>query len=184
MNKVTIYLAAFGCTLAVPLVGYIALGIVPALIFLVGFMAGLVLWTFARNDVPFERIKVIYWVTFALFILHRIEEKFMGFFEALSKITDVPTPEITSWPVIVMVVLSVGVWLGAPYLMKKGNPLGYYFAWTFLACAGISELAHFIFPFLIGTGYNYFPGMISVLFLAPAAWYGIWLLWSSNLTNK
>jgi hypothetical protein len=38
---------------------------------------------------------------------------------------------------------------------------------------GITELAHFIFPVLVNEPYGYFPGMASVLVLAPRTWWGI-----------
>lgn len=44
-----------------------------------------------------------------------------------------------------------------PILMKRGYQFGQYLAWTFFAAMGITELAHFIFPFFTGEPYQYFP---------------------------
>ena len=95
----------------------------------------------------------------------------MGFFAFLSEVTKVRTPEILSWEVVGLVVISVGSWLSIPFLLRKGYDFGYYFAWTFFAAMGVTELAHWIvFPFLLETPFQYIPGMISVVPLAPVAW--------------
>lgn len=157
-------------------VGYMSFGIWPTLIFTSGFLGGYILWLLIPTNASFASIKVIYIVVFVLFLLHRVEERVSGFFPALADITQVQTPEIISWPVILLVVTSVGAWLLIPYLMKRESQFGYYLAWTFFAAMGVTELAHFIFPFFQGGSYGYFPGMASVFLLAPAAWWGMWRL--------
>ena len=67
----------------------------------------------------------------------------------------------------------MGAWLLIPPLVSRGYAFGYYLAWTFFAAMGITELAHFIFPIVAGGPYGYFPGMATVLLLAPAAWWGM-----------
>ncbi len=171
---------AIAFTIAVPAIGYISLGIIPALIFLCGYAAGFIFWHFSTNTAWSKSISVVYWLTFGLFIVHRIEEKYMGFFDALSDLTAMPKPEITSTPIIALVLLSVGGWIAAPFMIERKSSFGYYLAWTFLASAGISELAHFIFPFFKTGNYGYFPGMWSVFALAPVAWYGMVKLKKSN----
>jgi hypothetical protein len=49
-------------------------------------------------------------------------------------------------------------------------------AWTFFTSMGITELAHFLLPLLTTEPYGYFPGMASVVVLAPLAWWGMWRL--------
>lgn len=44
---------------------------------------------------------------------------------------------------------------------------------------GLTEPAHFIMPFLANETYGYFPGMGSVIILAPLAWWGMWRLKST-----
>ena len=87
--------------------------------------------------------------------------------------TGVPTPAILSWDVILLVLLSVGGWLSIPWLMNRQPDVGRYLAWTFFTSMGVTELAHFVFPVIVGGPYGYFPGMASVLLLAPAAWWGM-----------
>ena len=96
------------------------------------------------------------------------------FFDELARITDTSTPDIASWPVILLVVLSVGGWMVMPFLVIRRIAFGYYLAWTAFAAFGISELAHIlIFPFMTGEPYGYFPGMATVFLLAPVAWWGM-----------
>lgn len=163
-------------SLGVPLIGYLSFGITTALIFLTGFLGGYILWLITPNQSSFKSIKFWYCLTFFFFIVHRVEENVMKFQIELSKITGVPVPEVSSLPLIILLLASVGSWLIAPYLIKRGYAFGYYLAWTFFASMGITELAHFFFPFFTSESYDYFPGMASVILLAPIAWYGMWKL--------
>lgn len=160
-------------TLAVPAIGYISFGIVPAVLFLIGYLGGFILWLTIPETTPFSSIKNIYWFTFMLFLLHRVEEKVSGFFDVLAEMTGTPKPEILSVPIVLLLIISVGAWLGAPILAARKQPLGIYLVWTFFASMGITELAHFVFPLFRDEPYGYFPGMLSVFVLAPVAWYGM-----------
>lgn len=154
--------------------GQAALGFLAMLVFTAGFFGGLLLWLVLPSRATWPALRLPFWTTMALFVLHRIEEKVCGFFAMLSRVTGVPTPEVASPAVIAMVVLSVGGWLAVPLLLRRGHPLGHYFAWTFFASMGLTELAHWVlFPFLQGPGFAMTPGMWSVLVLAPTAWWGM-----------
>ncbi len=171
-----IRITAFLFTAGILLLGYVSFGIWTAFIFTSGFLSGFVLWLLVPPRVPFASIKVPYWLAFALFLVHRVEEKVCGFFARLAEITHVPVPEITSIPIILLVLLSVGAWLTVPFLVRRGYAFGYYLAWTFFAAMGITELAHFVFPFFPPGPYGYFPGMASVIALAPVSWWGMYRL--------
>ena len=176
-NKALTTIAAFLFTLGLLAVGYFSFGIWTTFIFASGFLGGFIIWLFMPNVVPFSSIKFPYWLSFIFFILlHRVEEYVFKFQEELSKITGNPVPEIASPALITLILASVGGWLLVPYLIRRGYAIGYYFAWTFFASMGITELAHFVFPFLTGNKYGYFPGMVSVIILAPTAWWGMWKL--------
>lgn len=165
--------------------GYASFGPWTALIFTSGFLGGFILWLIVPSKALFASIKVPYIVTFILFLVHRVEEKVSGFFPVLSEITNAPTPAITSWQVILLVAASVGAWLFVPILVRRKRSFGYYLAWTFFAAMGITELAHvFVFPFLRGKPFGYFPGMASVFALAPAAWWGMWRLAHANVAHE
>lgn len=175
MNKpIPLVVAAFAFTLAILGLGYVSFGFWTMLIFSSGFLGGFVLWLLSRSKATYSAIKVPYLVTLAFFIVHRIEENRLLFQERLSGLTGVPTPEVTSLSLILLLLLSVGAWLLGPFLLKRGYAFGNYLVWTFFAAMGITELAHFIFPFFTGESYGYFPGMASVVLLAPAAWWGMW----------
>lgn len=171
---------AFLFTILVPVIGYLSFGPIPATLFLVGYLGGFVGWIATPSRASYDSIKIPYLVTFLLFIGHRVEEKVSGFFQTLAEMTGVPVPEIVSAPIIILLVLSVAAWILGPFLMRLGSEFGDYLVWTFFASMGITELAHFIFPLYLPQPYGYFPGMISVVFLAPSAWWGIWRLRRKN----
>lgn len=160
-------------TLFILLIGYIAFGFITSLIFASGFLTGYLLWLFIDSNPGFAAIRWPYWITLILFVVHRVEEKVMNFFDELALITGVATPSITSIPVILLVLISVGAWLAIPYLMRRRLEFGNYLAWTFFAAMGITELAHFVFPLFTAGPYRYFPGMVSVFVLAPVACWGM-----------
>lgn len=167
-------------TIAVPAIGYLSFGIWPALLFLTGYLSGFLLWCCLPTHYGFKRIRTLYLLAFVLFLVHRVEEKMFGFFAELAAITKVPVPEIISWPVIVLVLLSVGGWVGGGFWFARGKAFGGYLMWTFFASLGITELAHFVLPCFTERPYGYFPGMASVLLLAPVAWYGMYRLAQNN----
>lgn len=151
------------------------LGTLPMLLFTSGFLGGFILWLIVPTNASFDTIRVPYFLTLGLFVLHKIEERKMDFFPRLSEITGVPLPETDS-PLVYLLYTLAGAWLLIPYLIKHHNSFGYYLAWTFFTSMGVIELAHFLFPFFIKGPYSYFPGMVSVIPLAPAAWWGLWRL--------
>lgn len=175
-GKIKYSIICFGITITILVIGYMAFGFITSMIFASGFVTGYFIWLFVHSRPAFDIIRWPYWITLLLFILHRVEEKVMGFFDKLSEITGVETPAITSVPVVLLVLFSVGAWLAIPALIKRGNKIGYYLAWTFFSAMGITELAHFIFPLFAHEPYGYFPGMASVILLAPCAWLGIYRL--------
>lgn len=175
-------LLATAFTLLILALGFSAFGIVTMLIFTSGFAGGLALWMLAPRRPAYDAIRIPYLVALVLFVVHRIEENQSDFFARLAAITGVPTPNVLSVSIILLVVASVGAWLAIPFLVRRGYEFGYYLAWTFFAAMGITELAHlFVFPFFSPTPFAYFPGMASVLALAPLAWWGMYRLWSGGI---
>ena len=167
-------LVAGAMTLAILALGYLSFGVWTMLIFSSGFGVGYLLWLLFPKQPYFDAIKWPFFLAFTLFVVHRVEEYGTRFFDELARITGTPTPDIGSWQVILLVVLSVGGWIAMPFLVIHRVAFGYYLAWTAFSAMGITELAHFlIFPFLTGEPYGYFPGMASVVVLAPVAWWGM-----------
>ena len=179
-KRPTTVAAALLITLSVLGLGYISFGFWTMLIFASGFLGGFILWLALPTNAAFASIKAPYIVSLCLFFAHRVEEKVLDFFKRLAEITGQPTPAVTSWHVILLVAISVGAWLLVPVLVKRHLQLGYYLAWTFFASLGITELAHFLFPLFTEQPYGYFPGMATVVVLAPAAWWGMIRLCSAR----
>lgn len=173
-KPVTIIIASL-LTLSVLILGYLLLGILPTFLFAFGFVGGLILWLLLPSKTPFSSLKIPYFLTLGFFIVHKWEERYMDFFPELSKITGVPVPETDSIGVYLLYA-AAGAWLLIPLLVSRGYEFGYYLAWTFFTSMGVIELAHFVFPFFTDKPYGYFPGMASVIVLAPSAWWGMWSL--------
>lgn len=173
-SKITI-ISAFALTVFVLILGYVLLGWLPMILFSFGFLGGFILWLLLPVRASFSDIRNPYWLTLVLFVLHKYEERRMNFFPALSELTGIPVPEADSIGAILLYV-AAGSWLLIPWLVSKQNQFGYYLTWTFFTSMGVIELAHFVFPFFTNEPYRYFPGMVSVVWLAPAAWWGIYRL--------
>ncbi len=181
-RKPEIFFLALVLSLSIPIFGYIYLGWLIALLFLLGYLSGFVFWLFIPTKASYASIKVPFWTTLVAFILlHKVEENAMKFFEVMGeKITGIPVPEVTPLLILSLLILPVGMWLLTPFLIKRGSDFGYYLAWTFFTSIGLIEPAHFIFPFLTNEPYGYFPGMASVIIVAPLAWWGMWRLSRKN----
>lgn len=162
-------------SLVVPLFGYMYLGAFYAVLFLTGYLGGFLLWLFVRTSAPWESVRTPYWLTMLAFLLlHKVEENRTAFFEVVSdRITRSPVPEVTLPLILTLLIVPVGAWLSTPRLIKRSSDFGYYLAWTFFASMGLTELAHFVLPLLTDEPYGYFPGMASVVVLAPLAWWGL-----------
>jgi hypothetical protein len=162
-------------TAAIVAIGYVLLGFVGMALFAFGFVGGLMVWLVARDAATFADIRLPYFLTLGFFVLHKVEERELDFFPALSQLTGVPVPQEGS-PLALLLYALAAAWLLVPLLMRRGNSFGHYLAWTFFVSMGLVELAHFVFPLFEERPYGYFPGMASVVLLAPAAWWGVWRL--------
>lgn len=173
-SKVTVILA-FLFTVTVMILGYLLLGIIPMILFALGFLGGFFLWLkfpFAKN---FSEIKKPFYFSMLFFILHKLEEKYLDFFPALSNITGIPVPD-TNTIAVYLLYIAAGLWLLIPFLIKRQFSFGYFLAWSFFTSMGVTELAHFIFPFFSDSPHYYFPGQATVFILAPAGWWGMYKL--------
>jgi hypothetical protein len=182
-KSLPIVLTAVAFTAAVVTLGYVMLGLMPMLLFALGFVGGLILWLLIPKRASFARIKVPFFLALGLFVVHKLEERYLEFFPALSEITGVPTPPTDSVLVYLLYALAA-CWLLIPSLVARGVDFGYFLAWTFFTSLGVIELAHFAFPLFRDGPYGYFPGMASVVLLAPIAWWGIWRLSQSPTPSE
>lgn len=176
IGKPPLVAAAAGLfTVAVVALGYLLLGLWPALLFCFGYVGGLALWLAAPARPTFADIRIPYFTALGLFAVHKAEERYLDFFPALSRLTGVPMPDTGSILVFALYAFA-GAWLLIPWLVGRGSAFGVFLAWTFFASMGLTELAHFAFPFLAGGPLGYFPGLASAALLAPAGWWGLWAL--------
>lgn len=152
--------------------GYVLLGAAPMLLFTGGFAGGFIAWLVIPTNVSFATLKWPYVVTLAVFVLHKLEERYFGFFPALSKLTGVRVPEASSAAAVALYACA-STWLLVPVLVRRRNPFGHYLAWTFFTSMALLEPAHFVFPFLANETYRYFPGLVSAIPLVAAGFWGL-----------
>jgi hypothetical protein len=173
---------ALGFSLLVPLLGLVFLGPLYAVLFLVGYLGGFVFWLGTRARATWKSIRTAYSLNLLAFLLlHKVEENRTDFFRVVSeKITHTPPPEVSLGLIIALLVVPLAAWIATPFVIRRHGDLGRYLAWTLFASMGLTELAHFIMPLLANEPYGYFPGMASVLVLAPLGWWGMWKLGRSR----
>lgn len=166
----------------IPAIGFYYLGLLYAILFLIGYLGGFILWILLPSRASWASLKIPYWLTLLAFLLlHKVEENRMKFFEVVSeKITGGTVPEFSVGLVIGLLVLPIGAWLVIPLLLKRGHELGYYAIWMLFVSMGVTELAHYVLPFMTNEPYGYFPGMLSVIVLAPLAWWGMYRLFKKD----
>lgn len=169
-------MAAVAFSTVVVKLSYVLLGWMPGFLIASGYIGGLILWLTVPAVPSYKRIRVPFLVTMVFFVLHKLEERHLGFFPALAKLPGVAMPDASS-PLAYFLYGLASAWLLVPFLFGKGARVGEYLAWSFFAAMGVTEVAHFVFPFFDDqAGYNYFPGMASALGLVPLAWWGLWQL--------
>lgn len=159
----------------IPVLGYLTIGMLPAFIFAVGFLGGYLCWLFVRRKPDWNTLRWPYIATMLLFSVHRVDEEISGFFDELTKFTGVEYPDSVTVAGVLIAVCSL-IWLLSPLFVIRKRWYGYLGAWTVFFAMGVSELAHFAFPLFSPEPYGYFPGMMTVIPLAPAAWWGMWRL--------
>lgn len=180
--RATLILATIFTSL-IAVLAYFSYGPITMMVIAAGFLIGFALWRIFPGIVEYRKIQKPFWLTMLAFLfLHKPEEAIMKFQEKLSEITGVPVSPPVSPALIALGVFSVGGWFLIPNLTKERSQLGTFLAWTFFASMGATELTHFLFPFFSTGPYSYFPGMASVLVLAPYAWWGLFRLKTSRLT--
>lgn len=114
-SPVTIVLA-ISHAFATVLLGYVLLGFLPMALFASGFVGGLLIWLIVSDRATYQDVRIPYLISLGLFILHKLEEREMDFFPALSQITGVPVPEEGS-PLAILLYVLAAAWLLVPLLM-------------------------------------------------------------------
>ena len=106
-----------------------------------GFAGGLLL----PNRGSWADIRIPYFIALALFLAHRVgSRKSRWASSPTAEVTALPSPAVTSESVLLLLLVSVGMWLLIPVLMMRAPAFGCYLAWAFSASLGITELAHFV----------------------------------------
>lgn len=163
-------------SVAMVLLGYLAIAPLVGVVFAGGFFSGFGLWLARPLQASFETIKAPYVAAIAAYAIHRTDEELSGFVPAMEELTGRSAADVTSPVSIALVMLSVA-WVLSVLLLRRGWAIGHYGAWTLFAGFGIIELAHFVFPLLTPRPYGYFPGMVTAPLISAVGWWGLWRLW-------
>lgn len=157
-------------------IGYVMLGLVPAIVFSVAFGGGLILYMATAWRTPFDPRKVIvpYLLTVMLFLVHTYEEYLTDFEVLVSTLAGRTVPEADLLFVIAW--LAPFIWIGGAIALIKQWAVGYYFLCAFFVAMTIAELAHFVFPFVIDGTFHYESGMYTAALPLIPAYYGLYVM--------
>lgn len=150
--------------------GYVLIGPVPAAIFSVFLVGGMVAWrltTYGIRPRP-GTIVVPYLTTVILFIIHVLEEYLTGFPEAMTDLTGHAVSERNF--LLVAAFIGPVIWLLSLVLFYMRKEIGNYLVWAFIVAMTVSELAHFVFPLAAGRPLTYFPGLYTAALPLIPAW--------------
>lgn len=184
MNRSLILLVVFIINIIFIGSAVLFLGKVPAIIFSTASIGGFILWMFTTYKTPVETKKIVipYLLTVIFFIVHVYEEYITDFEVAMTQITGFHMLE-QNFLTIAAFAAPV-LWLSGAILIIKKTALGYYFLCFFFVAMAISELSHFIFPFLEDGSFHYVSGMYTaILPLVPAS-YGLFIMLKSVKLQK
>jgi hypothetical protein len=149
------------------------LSIVPAVVFTIPLVGGLVLWLATTYKTQVDPLKLIvpYLLTMIFFIIHVYEEYITDFEVAMTDISGVHVLERDFLTIIVF--LGPVVWLSGAILLLKRIAAGYYFMSAMYVGMIVGELAHFVFPFMEDGTFHYVSGMYTALLPLLPASYGL-----------
>ena len=150
--------------------GHFFLGPVAAAVFAVAFLGGLVAWRLTTYGWPADPgpLVVPYLLTVILFIVHVGEEYFTEFWAALSSLSGGTIPQDNF--VLVAALVGPVLWLGGLTLLYLRTEIGNWLAWVFVVAMTVSELAHFVFPFVAEGRLTYFSGLYTAALPLIPAW--------------
>jgi hypothetical protein len=149
------------------------LSIVPAVVFTIPLVGGLVLWLATTYKTQVDPLKLIvpYLLTMIFFIIHVYEEYITDFEVAMTDISGVHVLERDFLTIIVF--LGPVVWLSGAILLLKRIAAGYYFMSAMYVGMIVGELAYFVFPFMEDGTFHYVSGMYTALLPLLPASYGL-----------
>lgn len=150
--------------------GYALMGLLPAIIFSVFLIGGLIPWYFTSYGRPVDPRPIIvpYLLTVIFFIIHVAEEYFTEFWIEIGELggRDVSLSQF----LLVAAFIGPCLWLSGLILLCLRTEIGNYMTWAFLVAMTVSELSHFLFPFFSEGRFTYFSGLYTAaLPLIPAA---------------
>jgi len=153
----------------------VLLGKIPAIVFSVASIGGLIFWLLTTYKTPIDTKKIIvpYLLAVLFFIIHVYEEYLTDFEVAMTDITGFHMLEMNFLTVAAFV--APALWVTGAILLIRKTHVGYYFLSFFFIAMTMAELAHFVFPFLEDGTFHYVSGMYTAALPLVPAGYGMYV---------
>lgn len=150
--------------------GYVLLGPIAAAVFAVFLGGSLVTWRLTTYGRPAEPgpIVVPYLLAVILFVVHVGEEYFTDFWVVLGSLTGRDISQANF--VIVAALVGPILWLLGLVLFYVRTEIGNWLVWAFVVAMTVSELVHFVFPFMAYGEFGYFSGLYTAALPLIPAW--------------
>lgn len=165
------FILAVGIAILFATAGYLLLGPIAAAIFSVFLIGSLIIWRLTTYGHPVDPRPIVipYLLTIIFFTIHVGEEYFTKFWIALSGLTGQSIPEQNYF--LVAALIGPIFWLTGLILLYLRTEIGNWLAWAFVVAMTVSELAHFVFPFLGNQPVGYFSGLYTAALPLIPAWF-------------
>jgi hypothetical protein len=165
-----VFAAMFG------VLGFIAGGTMPAVVFSIASGGGLVLWLATTYRTPVDPLKIIvpYLLAVILFHIH-VYEVYVTDFEEL--IYNISGFHVTERDFLTVSAFAVPLlWLTGAILLLKRTNVGYYLLSFFFVMLTIAALPHFVSPFVEDGTVHYTPRMYTAALPLIPAGYGLYVV--------
>jgi hypothetical protein len=172
INLWTLAFIVFGVVYGTTL--YTQAGFMPVIVIVGSMVGGLIAWRRTTALVQPDRLKIVplYMLMLALFYFHVGEEGLTGFNHAIALISGTPWSDGDFIELIGL--LGPALWIAGGLGMWLRQAWGNFLVWFMVVGMLLGEpMHHILFPVLAavqtGTGYTYFPAMVTALFpMIPA----------------
>lgn len=141
-------LAAITFCIAMPILGYITIGLPPIIIIGGSAIIGFTFWylTYFKNPTDPKIILPIFVLTVACLQIHIIEEYLTGFGPAMSRLFNISWSEKSF--LIVFALVGPTIYTLTTLGLYYRVPIAGFIAWFIFIGPGFAEFTHFIFPLI------------------------------------
>jgi hypothetical protein len=147
MHKRSLIIAIIFCIL-VPTMGYIKIGLPPAIIIGSSAIVAFLFWyfTYLKSPTNPKIILPLFVLTVAALQIHIIEEYLTGFGPAMSRLFNIPWSEKSF--LMIFALLGPTIYTLTTLGLYYRIPIAGFIAWFIFIGPGVAEFTHFVFPIL------------------------------------